>query len=325
MIKLFFLCLAISPLMASQPALQQRLINQAIQVQSLERDLLRVEKVSDTVVGQEKEAYRDLSAHQHQMVMAIQNMKVWQDFSPAFMAISSASMTDLVHSYMVLERLIPKLNEKNQEIFPIVKKIVSIHKNSRDAVGYKKDLQHAYENALVLLGQLLDERNKTRPLTKNKNAIPYKNIDELITTLDKISPATMASSGHEETALLTPVVGDLCPPNPKNVHAITFQTRPDSLVISPWGGTVIYAEPVDTYGHVVVIQQDSFYAVVWGLGTTYCQAGEKILVNEPIGRMPSLMKLGAQKAEASRPALSLQLYKNALPLDPTPYLKHTVS
>jgi septal ring factor EnvC (AmiA/AmiB activator) len=311
----------------SLPNFQLQLVNQAAHVQGVERDLIRVQTNVETLEAQEKDAYTELSRHQHHMVAAIQNVSIWKDFSLAFVSVSSSSLTDLVHSYVILERLVPRLNEKNQEIFPVVKKIASIKKSVRDAKGYAKELTQAYDQAIEELTRLFDEKNRFSPVQNLDSKIIYNTPAELMATLQKLAPIVSVSphaSTHQETALLHPVVGTVLRSASSQTIQAVFKARANSLVISPWGGVVVYAGPMKENGHVVVVQQDTFYAVLCGLGSVYCGAGEKVLAGEPIGRMPSLMKMSVQKTEESEPCLTLQLFKNTTPLDPTPYLKGSV-
>ena len=99
---------------------------------------------------------------------------------------------------------------------------------------------------------------------------------------------------------------------------IGIQARYGGSVMSPCDGLVIYAGEFRTYGHVLIISPGGGYHVLLaGLAQIDVQAGQSVLMGEPVGVMSSAVK--SQAAQDSGPVLTVEFRKDQRPIDPDPW------
>ncbi len=68
---------------------------------------------------------------------------------------------------------------------------------------------------------------------------------------------------------------------------ITIKTLNNAQVISPFDGSVIFAEPFRGYGNIIIIEHGNGYmSLMTGLESITSEIGQMLLAGEPIGTMP---------------------------------------
>lgn len=94
---------------------------------------------------------------------------------------------------------------------------------------------------------------------------------------------------------------------------ISIETRPDSPVVAPFAGKIVFAGPFHDYGQLLIIAHgQGYHTLLAGLGRIDSTVGRWVLEGEPIGVMGSV--------SASRPQLYLELRHNGRPVNPLPWL-----
>ena len=97
-----------------------------------------------------------------------------------------------------------------------------------------------------------------------------------------------------------------------SAKGITVATRTQAQVISPFDGTVIFADKFRGYGNMIIIEHDSGYlSLLSGLGSVDVELGQMLLAGEPVGQMPLS---GAAE-------LYIEIRKNNQPINPSAWFK----
>ena len=103
---------------------------------------------------------------------------------------------------------------------------------------------------------------------------------------------------------------------------LALATRTNARVLAPSDGWVVYAGPFRSYGQLLILNAgDGYHMIMAGLAQVNVETGRFVLAGEPVGRMGS----GANGAEVTAvspsigPVLYIELRKNGIPLDPTPW------
>ncbi|MBL8550062.1 MAG: peptidoglycan DD-metalloendopeptidase family protein [Hyphomonadaceae bacterium] len=93
---------------------------------------------------------------------------------------------------------------------------------------------------------------------------------------------------------------------------VTWRTAGGAQVASPVRGTVGYAGPFRSYGHILILNLDNGYAVVLaGMADARKRTGERVEQGEIVGLMPRT----ADPAPA--PELYVEIRRNGRPIDPS--------
>ena len=94
-------------------------------------------------------------------------------------------------------------------------------------------------------------------------------------------------------------------------RGIMLLPQPGALVIAPAGGRVAFAGPYRGYGRIMIIEHPGGWAtLITGLARIDKSVGETLLQGAPIGL-----------AESTRPAISVELRKDGVPVNPLGILR----
>lgn len=92
---------------------------------------------------------------------------------------------------------------------------------------------------------------------------------------------------------------------------ITYQTRPNAQVISPYDGIVSFSGPFKGYGNIIIVEHGGGYlSLLAGLGSIDCELGQMLLAGEPVGTMP----------DSSNAKLYVEIRKDRHPINPAPWI-----
>jgi septal ring factor EnvC (AmiA/AmiB activator) len=94
-------------------------------------------------------------------------------------------------------------------------------------------------------------------------------------------------------------------------RGIMLLPQPAALVISPAAGRVAFAGPYRGYGRIMIIEHPGGWAtLITGLARIDKSVGDTLLQGAPIGL-----------AESARPAVSVELRKGGVPVNPLALLR----
>ena len=122
-------------------------------------------------------------------------------------------------------------------------------------------------------------------------------------------PIQLVGLQGREGRLIAPVNGHLLYPfgegEGRFTEGVTLGAAPDTPVLSPADGRVVYAGPFRDYGILLIIEHGGgFHSVLTGLGDSEKVAGEWVLAGEPLG------------LTAGHGSLYIEIRENGLPVDP---------
>lgn len=92
---------------------------------------------------------------------------------------------------------------------------------------------------------------------------------------------------------------------------ITYKTRPNAQVISPYDGIVSFSGPFKGYGNIIIVEHgDGYLSLLAGLGSIDCELGQMLLAGEPVGTMP----------DTNNAKLYVEIRKDRHPINPAPWI-----
>ena len=103
---------------------------------------------------------------------------------------------------------------------------------------------------------------------------------------------------------------------------LSFRTFRRASVVSPADGWVSYAGPYRTYGQLLIINAGGgYYVVLAGMSSVNVDAGQFVLVGEPVAFMgeKSARSAAAIAVGATEPVLYIEFRKDGIPIDPGPW------
>jgi septal ring factor EnvC (AmiA/AmiB activator) len=131
-------------------------------------------------------------------------------------------------------------------------------------------------------------------------------------------PLGQASPGR----LLLPVAGRVTKrfgerlPGGSNAEFIAYETRAEAQVSAPIAGSVEYARPFRSYGHMLILRtSDGYRVILTGMNRIYVSEGQGVAAGEPVGRMPDRTD--------PLPELTLELRLGDRILDPADWMERS--
>jgi septal ring factor EnvC (AmiA/AmiB activator) len=101
-------------------------------------------------------------------------------------------------------------------------------------------------------------------------------------------------------------------------QGLHIATRPDSRVVAPADGWVLYAGPFRAYGQVVILDLgDGYRMILAGMSRINVALGQFVLMGEPIATMGERgsVVLADGSAQSPQPVLFVELRKDGRPID----------
>jgi len=105
-------------------------------------------------------------------------------------------------------------------------------------------------------------------------------------------------------------------------NGISIAARQDARVLSPSDGWIVYAGPFRSYGQLLIVNAGSgYHMLLAGMERIDVEIGQFVLVGEPVATMGAqrIASAGAVDVETSRPVLYVELRKDGVSIDPTPW------
>jgi septal ring factor EnvC (AmiA/AmiB activator) len=183
-------------------------------------------------------------------------------------------------------------------------------------------------NAAALAVQTEDEKRRQKELERlaqSKKALA-ENANAIFSNTDRIQPAIAFS--HTKGLLPFPVNGiQLREFGEKSEFGeiskgIILASRPNSKVISPSDGWIIYAGKFRSYGKVLILKLGSgYHLILAGMEQIHAQIGQFVLRGEPIATMgrSNTRSTLIYNVSSKRPVLYVELRKDDISIDPAPW------
>ncbi|MGY9055202.1 MAG: murein hydrolase activator EnvC family protein [Alphaproteobacteria bacterium] len=119
-------------------------------------------------------------------------------------------------------------------------------------------------------------------------------------------PIRLAGLDGREGGLIAPVTGTVIyrfgEGEGRFTEGVTLGATPDTPVLSPADGRVVYAGPFRDYGILLILEHGGgFHSVLTGLGRSEMVAGQWVLAGEPLGRVADHGSLYVEIRRSGRP------------------------
>ncbi len=90
-------------------------------------------------------------------------------------------------------------------------------------------------------------------------------------------------------------------------RGLTLATRPDSLIVAPSAGRVVFAGPYGSYGNIVIMEHGrGWTSLITSVATLDVRVGDSLIQGSPLG-----------KAGGENPSVMIELRRNNMPVDIT--------
>jgi septal ring factor EnvC (AmiA/AmiB activator) len=240
-----------------------------------------------------------------------------------------------VRSGMIMADVTPALQTEADGLKAELTELAALQDLQQQAAGRLQDGMAAAQTARTALSQAMSDRTGLPKRLIDDPAALQQLLDSA-KTLEafakglKTDPGAPAGFAAQKGHLSLPVLGRIVlrpgEPDAKGVKkpGLTIATRALALVTAPWAATVRYVGPLLDYGNVMILEPgDGYLIVLAGMDRIYCETGQVVGANAPLGLMggaggsdADLQNVQETGAEASQ-TLYLELRQGARPIDPT--------
>jgi len=112
-----------------------------------------------------------------------------------------------------------------------------------------------------------------------------------------------------------------------SAHGVTWETRPNALVVAPWDGRIAFAGPFRRFGEILIIDHgEGYHSLIAGLGQIDAELGQWVLAGEPVGvtGTGADANSGGRASQAQNRSRGSTLYvefrRDGQPINPLPWL-----
>lgn len=337
-------------LQADQAGLNQQLVATAVRLQAREVEIRASENRLEQLAGEALAISEDLMARQDVLADLLAGlMSLDRDPPPALM-VRPDDVVDAIRGALLLGSVVSDIGAEAAALKAKLDRL----QNLRTSVA---DEQQELQNHIVLLEveraritdliatrvaatdttyrALLGQREKQQKLALKANSLK-----DLIAELEAgfsrgesvmQQVALMPYSGPFSTLkgqLSLPVVGDVVQVFGDSdgaggwVQGVVIATRPESRVIAPCAGRVVYAGKFRGYGQVLILDPgEGYHVVLAGLAELDGVVDSQVIAGQPVGLMgqksASGAGIGVESARLDqRPMLYVEFRKDGVPFDP---------
>lgn len=319
---------------AEAAALQQKLIDTAERVQTLEAEKITVDADIVELTAQEKTLSASFAHDRVSVARLLAVLERLQHDMPPAMVVRPDDALGAARGAMLIGASLPQVYGAAADL---VRRIDTLRETRTHLIEKQAD---AARNALQLtqarsdLNQLLaikemqsrDAAGAYADLAAQLSAVAVR-ASTLKSLLDKVSALRAQPASQDmvvvsaesrgsggRAAFLKPVVGNVVNAAPADQMGpgLTIAAMSGAQVVSPTDGKVLFSGPYHKYGHVLILRTSLGYDIVLaGLDRVDVRPEDQVLAGEPVGTMP-------RTGTAAR--LYFELRENGRGIDPTPFL-----
>ncbi len=242
---------------------------------------------------------------------------------PESFLLRDAPTEDHVHRAILLRTLLPRLQAETEgltnELGDLEATLQTLTEKKRIVAAARQNLAWQRSN----LDQLMRTRQGLLQKTAAQKAAIAKQLEALAAEakdlrqlMEKVSrPVAPKGAQRLRAGLRLPVAGRITRTFGAKDEAgvssqgLTLTAAPDSPVVAPRDGRVVFAGPFRGYGQIVILQHgDGYHSFLSGFGRIDADMGQNVAAGEPLGVLPS--------GGSARPELYFEWRHNGDPLDP---------
>ncbi len=321
----------------------------ASDLQEQEEDLASYEEKRSILEEQKQQKTKALEARQVELSSMISAMVKLRELPPEAVIAMPGKLDETLQTARALGVVTHAIEEEaeslKQELHELDALEAQIQKN-REAIAARTA---ALEKRQSELGGKIKERSKLQTALGSKAreekehiaklTAKSENLQDLVDAIGKSehnhlwehesaagSWKNQKSAGHHSQRSFASAEGHLrCVPGKIISHygntamgaafskGVVIETRPETEVLAPFDGEVVFAGPFRDYGRMVILRHgNEYHTLLAGMDEINCTPGQFLLEGEPIGAM-------GRRSGANR--LYVELRKDGKPVDPLPWFK----
>lgn len=316
---------------------RRKMVNAAGSIQEQEESLDRLEQKLHEFEAQQAQMKDRLELRKMQRVQvlaALQNL-AWKP-TEALLA-QPLQPQDTLRSAILLREAVPQLEYSTEGLRRDLNKVASLTTAIRAQYAQIKTMTKRLEEKRKSMNVLIKKKSQLQSTFANESqqakqkadnlAKQARDLKDLIARLDAESQrkrslqqtsgvptgAFMAAKGRIPYPVKGTVIkqfGDATEAGTK-ARGLTIRTRANAQVISPYDGTVLFADNFRGYGQLVIIEHgDGYHTLLAGIGRLDTSVGQSLLAGEPVGIMVA----------QNNPTLYIELRKDGQPINPVGWL-----
>ena len=316
---------------------QKKLRIISAEIQSHEKDLLKIEKNISGLTAQRQQLNDNIDEERYKMADFILARQRLDRMPTELLVLRPASPIETAQTALLLQGSLPviqdningysndlkKLERIEDELITSKQVEKSLHKDLLSKKDEIKTLMRTKEEQY----EKIESDIKITSVSLDRMAKESQNLEELLKKLSAQEKKRKANrpKGTKVAAVAMPTLGQPQPPiqgliltgfNKKNnigaiSQGITIEGHSGGLVVAPMGGVVKFASYFKNYGQLVLIShKGEYFSLIAGMEDINTKAGRAIKAGEPIGTLP------VRSSREVNPTLYYELRLKGKPIDP---------
>lgn len=225
-------------------------------------ELVAVRTEIESATNQLRSDYQALSEEQTRLALLLDKKREEVSESTSELAVQQQKASELAKEAVSLKELIGSMEEQIAAVQSAQQQSIKAAEDAR-----REAAERAAARTTQSKLQALGDQGRIAPaipFVETKGLLPLPVSGALLTKFGAAGEAGEQSKG------------------------ITIAARPDSAVIAPADGWVVYAGPFRTYGQLLILNAgDDYHLVLAGMETINVELGQFVLSGEPIATMGS--------------------------------------
>lgn len=316
---------------------QQKLRIISAEIQSHEKDLLKIEKNISSLTAQRQQLNDNIDEERYKMADFILARQRLDRMPTELLVLRPASPIETAQTALLLQGSLPVIQDNINGYSSDLKKLERVEDelitSKQVEKSLHKDLLSKKDEIRVLIRtkekqyEQIESDIKITSVSLDRMAKESQNLEELLKKLSAQEKKRKANrpKGTKMATVAMPTLGQPQPPiqgliltgfNKKNnigatSQGITIEGRSGGLVVAPMGGVVKFASYFKNYGQLVLIShKGEYFSLIAGMEDISTKAGRAIKAGEPIGTLP------VRSSREVNPTLYYELRLKGKPIDP---------
>ena len=310
---------------AEVSSVKQQMVKAATQVQNNEETLTALEKNLNELQDKKEQVENRLNARENQIIILMSGLQKMAVYPPEAVFFAPQNPVDNLRSSLILQSTQKPLRATADKLKQELNKLASLQAAIKAQAAQIKLAANRLETERGRMEKLMQQKSilqshfefESKDAKKKAESLgkQAKSLEDLLAKLEKEKQRKMkklADAAARQKPILaiptpSPVAGAFQKslgslPLPArgriiqrygdktlgggSAKGLTMQTRSNAQVISPFDGTVLFADEFKGYGKLIIIEHgDGYHSLLSGLNQIDCTVGQNVLTGEPVGRM----------------------------------------
>ncbi len=348
--------------------LKKKLRNVGGKAQKYEAKISLLDSEIEKLILARKEKYRNLKTGKDNLKTSIGAIQRMSLRPVTAVMIRAEDIKDMMHGGFLLRTIIPRIQLEIDRLEKQLYNINSLQAILTGKIAKQRLLREALVIEQKKLSSLVAENKNILVRTNRKRSeiekriakltISAKSLNELIVRLNEIeelspnySPRRLNQLDNPENTFLglkktkislaqgrltRPVEGLLIQEFGVETSAggktrgLIWEIRREAVIVSPWGGKIVYSGYFRSFGHILIINHgEGYHSLISGLKTSFVEIDQWVLRGEPLGLAGIIISKDSfainqdsesQLNKQQRTTLYVEFRKHGQPINPLPWM-----